>query len=73
VVKDQISREEGAVMRVSRVELFGEVLLCLDILAGDGEHSDSEEMQKVGLRIREILMPFITDEQARAVLEEWGG
>jgi hypothetical protein len=40
-------------------------------VAGDAEHSGHEIMEEVGRHVREVLMPFIEDEQSRAALEEW--
>jgi hypothetical protein len=54
----------------SRVELFGEVLLYLDTLASDSEPSDSEEMREVGEYVRNVLMPFVEQEQGWAMLSE---
>jgi hypothetical protein len=59
-----------AVMNQTRVELYGEVLLYLDTIAGDAEASGTEEMEQVADYVRGVLMPLVVGEQGWAVLSE---
>ena len=55
---------------VSRVELFGKVLMYLDTIAADAEAKGDVDSEEVADYVRGVLMPFVVEEQGWAVLSE---